>query len=129
LLRGHAPKRDLQRRGTRFKQPVFLGERTKTETAAIVGPNVLVGRNCVIRRGAQVVDSILFDRVTIGERSIVSGAIIASSVFVGENVRIEPGTIISPNVKISDGIRIGKDAIIHPHKEITANVRPRANAM
>lgn len=129
LLRGHAPKRDLQRRGTRFKQPVFLGERTKTETAAIVGPNALVGGNCIIRRGAHVVDSILFDRVTIGERSIVSGAIIASSVLVGKNVRIEPGTIISPNVKISDGIRIGKDAIIHPYKEITANVRPRANVM
>ena len=45
-------------------------------------------------------NSILFDRVTVGEGTIVSGSIIATNVSVGEGVKIEPGTVIS--LKCSD---------------------------
>lgn len=129
LCSRHASKHVLQRTHARFKRPLFLGKRTKIEMTAVVGPNALVGSNCLIRRGARVAESILFDGVTIGESSVVSGAIIASDAFIGKRVRIDPGTIISPNVKIDEGIRIGRNAIIHPHKEITANVKPGANVM
>lgn len=129
MLNRHVPKHVLQRNRTMFKRPFLLGKRTKIETAAVVGPNVLVGKNCLIRRRARVADSILFDGVTVGESSIVSGAIIASSVFIGKKVRIDQGTVIAPNVRIRDGIRIGRNAVIHPYKEITANVRLGTNVM
>lgn len=128
LLQEHGPKSILRNggskivAGSRLIPPLFVGDRSKVERAARVGPNALLGENCLIRRGARVTNSILFDRVTIGEGTTVSDAIIASDVSVGERVKIEPGTVISPNVQISDGVRIGRDAIVHPYKEITANV-------
>lgn len=129
LLNRSLPKHMLQRNRTMFKRPFLLGKGTKIEPAAVVGPNVLVGKDCMIQRRARVADSILFDGVTVGESSIVSGAIIASSVFIGRKVRIDPGTVIAPNVRIDDGIRIGRNAVIHPYKEITENVGLGANVM
>lgn len=128
LLQEHGPKSVLRNAGSkivagsRLVPPLFVGDRSKVERAARVGPNALLGMNCLIRRSARVTNSILFDRVTIGEGTTVSGAIIASNVSVGNRVKIEPGTVISPNVQISDRVKIGRNAIIHPYKEITANV-------
>jgi NDP-sugar pyrophosphorylase family protein len=128
LLQENGPKSILRHErsqlvsGSRPVPPLFVGERSKVEKAARVGPNALLGKNCLIRRSARVTNSILFDMVTIGEGTTVSGAIIASNVSVGSRVRIEPGTVISPNVQISDSVRIRRNAIIHPYKEITANV-------
>lgn len=127
LLRKHASRRPL--RGKGIKQSLLLGTRTHKERAVGIGPNVVTGKRCLIRRGARVENSILFDHVTIGEGSVVSGAIIASNVNIGRNVKIGRGTIISPNVRISDGIRIGNGAVIHPHKEVTANVPSKKTVM
>ena len=87
-----------------------------------MGPNVVLGYDCRVGSGARVMDSILFDKVTVGKGAIVSGATIASNVLIGDRVKIEPGAVISPNVQISDDVRIGRNVMIHPYKEITANV-------
>jgi len=96
---------------------------------AFVGPKVLLGNNGSIAEGARVSESILFDRVTVGERSVVSGAILANDVKVGKGARIGPGAVISSSVKIVDGVKIGSGAIIHPYKEIDSNVRTSAHVM
>ncbi len=135
LLQEHGPRPILRDSGTKIAAgsklmpPMFIGEGSEVERAARVGPNALLGKRCRIERRAQVTNSILFDKVTIGERTIVSGAICASDVSVGDGVKIEPGAIISSNVQISDGVRIGRNAIVHPHREITTNVRTGVHVM
>jgi NDP-sugar pyrophosphorylase family protein len=116
-------------RGTVLHKPVLLGEGSRLADLASVGPRVVAGKNTMIEGRARVSDSILFDEVSIGEASIVSGAILASGVWVGKRVRIAPGSIISQQVQIHDGVKIGRNAIIHPYKEIESNVRPGTNAM
>ncbi|MFI5450116.1 MAG: sugar phosphate nucleotidyltransferase [Candidatus Bathyarchaeia archaeon] len=108
---------------------VFIGENSRVSGGTFIGPKVIVGNNSSIAKGARVSESILFDRVTIGERSVVSGAILANDVSVGKRARIGPGCVISPNVKIADGVKIGPRAIIHPYKEINSNVRTSAHVM
>ncbi len=108
---------------------VFIGENSRVSGGASVGPRVLFGNNGSIARGARVSESIIFDRVTIGERSVVSGAILANDVNVGKRARIGPRCVISPSVKIADGVKIGPGAIIHPYKEINSNVRASAHVM
>lgn len=115
--------------GSRLVPPMLFGAQTKIEKTARVGPNALLGKHCLIRRGARVRDSILFDRVTVGEGANVSGAIIASDVSIGDGASIEPGAVISSNVKISDGVKIHRSAIVHPHKEISTNVETGVHAM
>ena len=109
--------------------PALVGEFSNIESKASVGPSVLMGKTSRIMHRAKVSGSILFDGVTVGEDSIVSGAILASNVTLGKAVRVGPGSILSPNIQVADGVKIGKNSIIHPYKEITANTRPRAHVM
>lgn len=111
------------------QKSVFIGENSRVSCESSVGPKVLIGNNGSIEKGARVSESILFDRVTIGERSEVSGAILANDVSVGKRARIGPGCVISPRVKIADGVKIGSGAIIHPYKEINNNIRASAHVM
>ena len=82
-----------------IRKSVFIGENSRVSSEASVGPKVLLGNNGSIEQGARVSESILFDRVTIGEHSVVSGAILANDVNVGKRVRIGSGCVISPGVK------------------------------
>lgn len=116
-------------KGAVIKPPLTLGDDSKVEIAASVGPRVVAGRQEQIETRARVSNSILFDGVTIGTDSVVSGSILASGVVLGKRVRIEPGSIVSPYAQIRDGIKIGKNAIIHPHKDIDSNVRAGAHVM
>jgi len=112
-----------------IRKPTLLGDSTTVESEAHVGPNVLLGRNASIGRHAKVAESILFDGVSIGERSQLRGAILANGVKVGKGVKIEKGSVISPNVVITDRVRIGAGAIIHPYKEVNRNVRASTHVM
>jgi NDP-sugar pyrophosphorylase family protein len=113
----------------KVKAPSFLGENSQVESKASAGPYVLVGKKSHILKGAKVSNSVLFDNVTVGEDSVIQGAIVASNTTIGKKVRIEAGAVISPHVQIHDGIRIGRNAVVHPFKEITTSIRANAHAM
>jgi NDP-sugar pyrophosphorylase family protein len=110
-------------------KPSFVGEGAKIESRASVGSGTLIGKNSLIMTGARVSNSILFDDVKIGEGSVVSGAIIASSVTLGRKVRVQAGSILSPHVQIADGVRIGRNVIVHPHKEVNVNIKSGSHIM
>ena len=116
-------------RGAVVRAPVILGDGSRVENLASVGPRVVAGKDELIESGARVSNSILFDGVSIGEGSVVAGAILASGVKVGRRVRIATGSIVSPHVRIRDGVKIGRNVIIHPYKEIDASIGPGTNAM
>ncbi len=115
--------------GVMLRAPTLLGEDSRVETEASVGPYTVIGKNSQIKRNAKVTKSILFDGVTIGEGSIVTNAILADNVVLGKKVRIEPGSLVSPSVRIGDGVRVGRNAIVHPYKEIITNIRSGQHIM
>jgi NDP-sugar pyrophosphorylase family protein len=110
-------------------KPVFLSEDSRIAHGAMLGPETIIGHNDSVQEGARIVESILFDRVNVGEKSIISGSIIASDVNIGKRVKIRDGCIISPSVRISDGVKVGRGAIVHPYKEIERDVKPGAHIM
>ena len=116
-------------KGGIIKSPSILGEGSKVDAGARLGPNVIGGKVEWIQEAARVSNSILFDQVTIGAESVVNGAILATGVVVGKRVKIEAGSIISPQVEIRDGVKVGRNAIIHPHKEIQSNIAPGTHVM
>jgi len=135
LLEKQGPTRIIRRRASmpaassKLVPPLLLGESSTVEKAATLGPQALLGKDCVVMRGARVTDSILFDRVRVGIGSTVSGAIVASDVSIGDQVKIDPGSVVSSDVQIHDGVRIRSNAIIHPHREVTTDVGSRAHMM
>ena len=110
-------------------KPVFVNESSRIARGAALGPDAILGQNDLIEEGARILESILFDRVSVGEKAIVSGSIVASDVRIGKKVKISDECIVSPSVRIRDGVKIGRGAIIHPYKEIDRDVKPGAHVM
>jgi len=130
-----ATRNSLLERGTRIanpsaiRSPSYVGAGSRIESGALVGPFGFVGQNSWVQRKARVSSSILFDEVTVGQGAVVSGAIVASGVTIGRNVRIEPGSVLSPGVQIQDDLRIGRRSIVHPYKEVTSSIEPGSHVM
>ena len=114
---------------SKLTPPILVGTHTYVGFEANLGPNAVLGRNVLVDKRVRISNSIIFDDVEIGERSTVTGAIVASKSRIGKDVRIERGAIISPKVSISDGVRVGKGAVIHPYKEITRHISDWAQVM
>jgi NDP-sugar pyrophosphorylase family protein len=110
-------------------KPVFVNETSRIASGAVLGPETIIGHSDSVQDGARIVESILFDRVNVGEKSVISDSIIASDVNIGKRVKIRDGCIISPSVRISDGVKVGRGAIVHPYKEIERDVKPGAHIM
>jgi NDP-sugar pyrophosphorylase family protein len=129
--KGSIPQTDTARlaEDAVVRPPVVLGEGSRVESGASVGPLVVAGKNAHIESEARVSSTILFDGVSLGENSVVSGSILAVGVKVGREVRIAQGSIVSPYVRIHDGVKIGRNAIVHPYKEIESSIRPGTNVM
>ena len=112
-----------------LKKPVFLGKDSKIASGTVLGPKLIIGQNNSIQEGARMSNSILFDRVSVGERAVVEGSIVGCDVSVGKKVRISQGCVVSPSVRISEGVKIGRGAIIHPYKEVERDVRAGSHVM
>ncbi len=70
---------------------------------AWIGPWAAIGPDCMIGSSAEVRESVLWDRVTLGPHSRVDSAVIASGCQVGSGARIEPGAVLGAGCTIADG--------------------------
>ena len=68
--------------------------------------NSVIGRNCKIGLGTEIVDSVLMDDVTIGAGTHVCGAVLCRGVKAGQNCRIEARTVLGEGVLIEDGAAV-----------------------
>ena len=89
---------------------------------SIIGPNVVIGKDCVIR------DSIIMRNSAVGEGTVMDKSIVAEDVVIGKNVVLgcgeEAPNVLKPAVYsfgiatvgeksyIPDGVRIGKNTAI-----------------
>lgn len=61
-----------------FLEPVHLGDNVEIGDDALIGPNVFLGNNCKIGDYCELINTIIFDDVKIGENMKLENAIIAS---------------------------------------------------
>ncbi|MBV8583961.1 MAG: NDP-sugar synthase, partial [Candidatus Eremiobacteraeota bacterium] len=95
----------VQPAGT-LQAPVFIGAGVTVEPGAHVGPYVVLGDGCHIARGARVVDSILWDKVTVGPDASIERSIVASRVRVGAGAQLAPASVIGHDVVIDPGTQV-----------------------
>ncbi len=62
----------------------------------------VIGRGCRVGKGAQIVDSYLFDNVTVWEGARVENSILCEGVTVMPNACIKEGTVVSFKVAFED---------------------------
>ena len=85
---------------------------------ATIGPRAVIGPGAVIAAGARVADSVLLDRVRVGEGAEVDGAIVAADVEIGAGARISPGAVIGAGARIASRAAVGEDARVAPAEAI-----------
>lgn len=70
------------------------------DTCAVLEGNNVLGKGCLIARGAQLHDCILWDDCQIGAGATLSGAIL------GRGVQVAPGAIVPEGAVIGEGERV-----------------------
>lgn len=131
-------KVDVNIPGTRMNligRDVITGENTIIEEVVNLKGGVVIGKNCVIKRGATVVNSVIGDNCIIECGAKVTNSVIWNDTYVGpnstmkediigRNCRILSKAYISEDVVIADECHIGEDAVlkanikIWPHKYV-----------
>ena len=80
--------------------------------AALTGPLVM-GSRCRVGRGATVIDSVLWDRVTVGPRASVRGCAIANDCLVGAQAQVT-GAVLGDHIMIEPGTKPEPGAAFSP---------------
>jgi len=115
--------------GVVVSSPSFIGRDSVIGSDSIVGPYVSVGEAVAIGEGSRIVDSIVFDHVTIGKSSLVQGAILGEGTRVGANAIIGAGSIVGSHAAIHDNVKLSRNVAVCPYKEVEESILQPAYVM
>jgi mannose-1-phosphate guanylyltransferase len=88
------------------------------DPSAKVGPNVVLGDGCNIGAGVRIIDSVLWDNVSVERGATIDEAIIASGARIGAGAKVSRGSVlghdvvIEPETIVPEGGRVGPKAPI-----------------
>lgn len=76
---------------------LLIGENTVIENGVAFSGNNVIGKNSIIKSGAQLKDCIIWNNVEVGENVKLDNCIIANNVKIAKNANIEPDAVIAVN--------------------------------
>ncbi|MDK2825749.1 MAG: mannose-phosphate guanylyltransferase [Methanolobus sp.] len=109
--------------------PIVIGENTTIGDNVLIGPYTTIGSNCTINDDTRLLSSYIFNNVSIGRNSNVSGSIIDNATTVGNNCSLENGTVIGPEVKIENDVTVHSDVRIWPKMSISAGTKVKEDML
>jgi mannose-1-phosphate guanylyltransferase len=95
--------------------PILVRPGARIGPEARVGPHVVLGDGAVVGAGGDVRDSVLAERVVLGDGVVARrllagpGGHVASGTVLGHDVVLGDGVDLSPDVRIPDGARVPED--------------------
>ena len=101
--------------------PVSIGSGVVIRENVLIGPYTSIGDRCVIGPDTKIFSSSLYNGITVGRSTTISGSIIDNDVVIGDACNIENETVIGPrtviknNVVIHAGTRVWPEVIIPDH--------------
>lgn len=70
---------------TKIIGPAYIGENTKIGPNSTIGPNTIIGNNCKVGTNDTIIDSIVWDKVSVENNSTVSSVILNSSFMISNS--------------------------------------------
>ncbi|MGB9938707.1 sugar phosphate nucleotidyltransferase [Methanosarcina sp.] len=101
--------------------PIVIGENTTIGDNVLIGPYSVIGSNCTIEDNAKILSSYLFNDVSIGKDSNISGGVVSDETIIGEHCSLENGTVIGHRVTIGNNSTIHSGVKIWPEVVIKEN--------
>ena len=96
---------------------VFVGNDVRLGRDVVIYPNVMiegrttVGNGCVIYPGTRIVNSVIAEKVTVKDCSVIEDSEIASLAIIGPFAHLRPGSVIGPRARIGNFVEVKKSTI------------------
>jgi bifunctional UDP-N-acetylglucosamine pyrophosphorylase/glucosamine-1-phosphate N-acetyltransferase len=87
---------------------VVVGPDTVIRPGVVLEGATTVGSQCVIYPGVRIEDSVLADRVTIFDHSVIAGSRIAEGALVGPFARLRPETHVDAGAHVGNFVELKK---------------------
>jgi NDP-sugar pyrophosphorylase family protein len=78
----------------RLNPPVLIGQGVHIEESAQIGPQVVLGDNCRVDKGAIVKDSVLMEGCHVGARAMLEGCLLGPHSRVGIGAILPPQSVL-----------------------------------
>jgi mannose-1-phosphate guanylyltransferase len=105
-------KRDKETQMVKLTEPSFVGRDCVLESGARLGPNTILSERVIVKKGATLRETIVFEQTTLSENCIVEDSVIGETVTIGKDARIGKGSIVAGQVAIPEGAVIKPGSII-----------------
>lgn len=96
---------------------VLIDPSAKIGAGCKVGPNVCVGKDCVLGAGVRVRDAVLLQRVRLADHACVSDSIVGWGSSVGRWARVANKAVIGEDCHVKDEVVLNGTVVL-PHKEL-----------
>lgn len=87
---------------TTVSHDVLLGPNTAVQQHATI-KSCVVGANCVIGAGARLLRCVVMDGVQVGEKAVLTGAVVGARAKVGRECRLGEGCEVQPGFVVEEG--------------------------
>lgn len=109
-------------RSARIGHGVVFGKGTIVEDDVEIHRTV-IGRNCIIRKGSRVIDSHIFNDVTIEPNSTIISSIIGENSTIKSGSSIQRGCVLSNDIVVDTNVTLGPFTRVgsckHPDEELS----------
>jgi mannose-1-phosphate guanylyltransferase len=108
--------------------PIVIGENTTIGDNVLIGPYSVIGSNCTIEDNVKILSSYLFDNVSIGRDSNISGGVVSDETVIGAHCFLENGTVIGHRVTIGSnstihsGVKVWPEVVVEKNSSIMETV-------
>lgn len=99
------------------KESIFIHPDVRIGRDTIIYPNVFIegrskiGKECKIYPNTRIVDSIIGDKVTIKDSTVIESSIIKNESVIGPFAHLRPGSVIGSSCKIGNFVEVKKSRI------------------
>ena len=92
--------------GARLEAPSIVGAEASVQVGARIGPLTVLGERARIAAGARVEGAVLWERVEVGEGSVLRDCVVGADVRIGADVDIAPGVVLESGAVVPDHTRL-----------------------
>jgi len=92
--------------GAAIAPPAVIGDGTHVAAGAVVGSHAVLGRGCRIGPRARVTESILWERVSLGEQAVAAGCVLGDDVSLGAHAEVGAGVVLESGAVVAERSRL-----------------------
>ena len=105
---------------TRLLPPYVIGPGSKIGENCTLGPGVVLGANCSVGAGSCINKSVVYDQVSLGQKTRLTECVVAGKSRLGRETTVEALAIVGESCDLGAGVQVGAHSRIGPITPVAA---------